>query len=82
MLRDPELAALLDQAVRNMKTLELLVHSTGEDEMSALHELHDRLAALKAAYTLETNALTREVLQREVDRRVHADRRRPELQHT
>jgi hypothetical protein len=40
------------------------------------------LAALKDAYTRETDALTREVLKREVERRVTSDRRRPELQPT
>ena len=82
MLRDPDLAALLHQAVRNMETLELLAYSAGESDFGALHELRDRLAALKEAYTRETNALTRQVLQREVERRVTVDRRRPELQHT
>ena len=89
MLRDPDLAALFDQAVRNVETLVLLAYSAGEDELDPLHELRDRLAALKAAYTSETNALTREVLRREVerrgtgvDRRVTVDRRGPELQPT
>ena len=82
MLRDPELAALLDQAARNMETLELLAHSAQEDDVSSLWELRERLAALKEAYTRETDALTREVLKREVERRVAPDRRRPELQHT
>ena len=81
MLRDPELASLLDQAARNLKTLELLVHSSQEDD-AALWKLRNRLAALKASYTSETDALTREVLKREVERRVNVDRRRPELQHT
>jgi hypothetical protein len=82
MLRDHELAALLDQAVRNLDTLELLVYSAGEEDLGTLHDLRERLAALKEAYTRETNALTREVIKREVERRVGADRRRPELQHT
>jgi uncharacterized small protein (DUF1192 family) len=82
MLRDPELAALLDQAARNMQTLELLAHSSHEDDVSSVCELRERLAALKAAYTRETDALTRAVLKREVERRVTVDRRQNELQHT
>ena len=82
MLRDPELASLLDQAARNLETLELLAHSSQEDDVSSLWELRERLAALKASYTRETDALTREVLKREVERRVMVDRRRPQLQHT
>ena len=82
MLRDPELAALLDQAARNLDTLELLAYSAGEENLGALQDLRDRLTVLKDAYTRETNALTREVITREVERRVRADRRRPELQHT
>ena len=79
MLRDPELVALLDQAARNIETLELLVYSAGENDLRRLHALRERLAALKAAYTSETNLLTRQVLRREVERRVTSDRR---LQHT
>ena len=80
MLRDPELAMLLDQAARNLETLELLAHSAEEADVSSLWELRERLSALKEAYTRETNALTREVLKREVERRVNVDRRRPVLQ--
>jgi hypothetical protein len=85
MLRDPELAALLDQARRNMDTLQLLARHAQEqeDDLTDLQELRDRIAALKAAYTHETDALTRQVLRREVERRVTRDRRRPyELQRT
>lgn len=82
MLRDPDLAALFHQAVRNIETLELLAYSAGEQDLGPLDEVRDRIVALKAAYTQETNALTREVLRREVDRRVNVDRRRPALQHT
>ena len=80
MLRDPELAMLLDQAARNLETLELLAHSAEEGDVSSLWALRERLSALKEAYTRETNALTREVLKREVERRVNVDRRRPVLQ--
>ena len=82
MLRDPELAALLNQAVRNIETLELLVCGAHDDDLGALHDVRDRLAALKAAYTREPDALTCEVLKRAVERRVSSDRRRPELQAT
>lgn len=82
MLRDLELAALLDQAARNLETLELLACSAAEDDLSALSDLRDRLAQLKAAYTRETDAITRAVLERAVERRVRSDRRRHELQHT
>ena len=81
MLRDYELATLLDQAFRNLDTLELLAHSAGEEDLGTLQGLRERLSALKEAYTRETNALTREVIKREVERRVRTDRRRPELQH-
>ena len=80
MLRDPELSALLDQAGRNLDTLELLACSAGEEDLGALHDLRDRVAALKEEYRRETNALTREVLKREVERRVTPNRRRIELQ--
>lgn len=75
MLSDPELSALLDQAARNLDTLELLARGSGEDDLSDVDRLRARLQLLKAAYTRETNALTRQVLQREVDRRVTSDRR-------
>lgn len=80
MLRDPELSALLDQAVRNLDTLELLAYSAGEGDLGALQDLRERVAALKEEYRRETNALTREVLKREVERRVTPNRRRIELQ--
>ena len=79
MLRDPDLAALLDQAERNLETLQLLAYSAGETEAAPLEALRERLAALKAAYTRETNALTRAVLTREVERRVMVERRRPRV---
>lgn len=83
MWRDQELSALLDQARRNLDTLELLAQRAQErpEDLADLDRLRDRIAALKAAYTLETDALTRQVLKREVERRVTRDRRRPyELQ--
>jgi hypothetical protein len=75
MLRDPELSAILDQAARNLNSLELLVRTSGEDDLSAITRLRQRLEALQIAYRNETNVLTRQVLEREVDRRVTNDRR-------
>jgi hypothetical protein len=74
MLRDPELSAILDQAARNLNSLELLVRTSGDDD-SAITQLRQRLEALQIAYRNETNALTRQVLDRAIDRRRTADRR-------
>lgn len=82
MLRDPELAALLEQAERNLETLQLLVYSAGAADAAPLETLRERLAAVKAAYTRETEALTRAVLKREIERRVTSERRRAQLQQT
>ena len=76
MLRDPELSAILDQAARNLNSLELLVRTSGEDDLSATRPLRQRLEALQIAYRDETNALTRQVIERAIDRRVTIDRRR------
>ena len=76
MLADPELSELLDQAARNLDTLEQLARSAGGDNLSVIALLRERLASLKLAYTNETDALTRQVLQRAVERRVMTDRRR------
>jgi hypothetical protein len=76
MLRDPELSAILDQAARNLNSLELLVRKSGEDDLSAISPLRHRLEALQIAYRNETNALTRQVIARAIDRRVTSDRRR------
>jgi len=82
MLSDPELSVLLDQAERNLETLQLLAYSAGEADGASLEALRERLTALKAAYTRETDALTCAVLNREIERRVRTDRRRPQLQQT
>lgn len=82
MLSDPELTALLDQAARNLDTLELLARSAGENDLSAIDRLRARLDALKLAYTRETHALTRQVLWREVERRVTGERRNRAEMHT
>jgi hypothetical protein len=76
MPRDPELSAILDQAARNLNNLELLVRTSSEDDLSAISPLRQRLEALQIAYRNETNVLTRQVLERAIDRRVTTDRRR------
>ena len=76
MLRDPELSAILDQAARNLNNLELLLRTSGEDDLSPISPLRQRLEALQSDYRNETNALTRQVLERAIDRRVSTDRRR------
>ena len=75
MLRDPELLALIEQASRNLDTLEVLVRGARENDEGALKALRQRLHNLKLAYARETNALTREVLARAVERR-SGERRR------
>jgi predicted ATPase len=73
MIKDQDLAALIEQAARNLKTLQLLIstHST-----AAIDELQQRVQALRDAYTRETDALTRQVLRRAIDRRRGIDRRK------
>lgn len=75
MLRDPELSAILDQAARNLNSLELLLRKSGEDDLSAVSPLRHQLETLQIAYRNETNALTRQVIARAIDRRVTSDRR-------
>ena len=75
MPRDPELSAILDQAARNLNNLELLLRTAGDD-LSPISPLRQRLEALQIAYRNETNVLTRQVLERAIDRRVSTDRRR------
>jgi hypothetical protein len=76
MLSDPELSELLDQAARNLDTLEQLARGADTDDLAAVARFRERLASLKRAYARETDALTRQVLQRAVERRVTQDRRR------
>ena len=76
MLSDPELSALLEQAARNLETLELLARSASDEDATATSMLRQRLQDLKLAYTSETDALTRQVLKRAVERRVSGERRR------
>ena len=79
MLSDPELSALFDQAARNLYALEVLVRASGEKDDGAIMGLRRRLLALRKAYTVETNELTRQVLARAVERRLRPDRRRREV---
>jgi hypothetical protein len=76
MLSDLEISALLEQAARNLDTLELLAREASEQDPSAIEVLRQRLHDLKRAYTKETDALTRQVLQRAVERRLVGERRR------
>ena len=76
MLSDPELSALLDQAERNLDTLELLTRSAGDSDPIVVAELRERIQVLKLAYTRETDALTGQVLRRAVERRTGSERRR------
>jgi hypothetical protein len=83
MLSDPELSALLEQAARNLDTLELLMRAAGEEDIEAVMQLRERLQELKVAYRAEADALTRVVLERAVERRARPDRRRqPQMQAT
>ncbi len=75
-----DVAALIEQAGRNLDTLEQLLR-TGADDASELEVLRQRLTDLKNAYTRETNALTQHVLNRALERRRGEDRRRREPLH-
>lgn len=75
MPRDPELSAILDQAARNLNSLEVLVRASGEENLTGIPPLRERLEALQVAYRNETNVLTRRVIERAIDRRVTTDRR-------
>jgi hypothetical protein len=72
---DAELSALLEQAWRNLESLELLVRTRRDEGAGAIEALRQRLQDLKSAYTTETDALTRQVLKRAVERRVSGERR-------
>jgi hypothetical protein len=74
MQTDPELTALIEQAARNLDALRLLVRQVPghRDQMTLLRQ---RLATLRAAYTEETDVLTRQVLKRAIDRRRGPERR-------
>jgi hypothetical protein len=72
---DLELELLIEQAERNLRTLELLVGRDGRP--GTLDDLQERVQQLKSAYLQETNALTRQALKRAVERRAGGDRRQP-----
>lgn len=76
MLSDPALSALLEQARRNLDALQLLVRTGGAGESVPIEVMRQRLEELKLAYEKETEALTRQVLKRAVERRRTPDRRR------
>ena len=63
MLTNREVSALLEQAARNLETLELLARSASEEDPIAITPLRQRLHELKVAYTSETDALTHKVLE-------------------
>jgi hypothetical protein len=79
MQRDPELSAILDQAARNLNSLELLVRTSSEDDLGAIGPLRQRLEALQIDYRNETNALTCQVIERAIDRRTTDPRRRAKM---
>jgi hypothetical protein len=68
MLSTREISALLEQAARNLDTLELLARSASEEDPIAIKLLRQRLHDLKIAYTSETDALTYQVLKRAIER--------------
>ena len=68
-MSNPELAALVEQAARNLDTLELLARSAGDEPPAVLAELRRRLGDLQLAYIRETDALTRVAIERAVERR-------------
>jgi hypothetical protein len=70
-----QLAALIDQAGRNLDTLELLARSVGGVDGESLEVLRARLEELRQAYLRETDALTQSVLLAAVERRMSSDRR-------
>lgn len=74
MSRDPELAGLIEQAARNLATLELL---GGLEFKKTIEELQLRIQQLKDAYTRETDHLTQQILRRAIERRRGGDRRKP-----
>ena len=68
---DTELGALIEQAGRNLKKLELLSQTwdlPGGDQ-TRVASYRKRLQDLQDAYRLETDALTHIVLQQSVERR-------------
>jgi hypothetical protein len=74
---DAEIRALIEQAGRNLETLERLAQQLSLGiEQAAVSSFKARLLELHTAYQRETNALTLAVLQQAVERRSTPDRRR------
>lgn len=67
-MSDPEIAALIEQAARNLRTLELLALRVNDEGPRAIPVLRQRIHELKLAYIRETDALTRRML-RSADKR-------------
>jgi hypothetical protein len=61
-MSDPEIAALIEQAARNLHTLELLALRESDEGPMPVPVLRQRLHDLKLAYIRETDALTRRML--------------------
>lgn len=61
-MSNPEIAALIEQASRNLYTLELLALRESADGPMPVPVLRQRLHDLKLAYIRETDALTRRML--------------------
>jgi hypothetical protein len=72
---NPELSALVDQAARNLETLELLARTSSDQDHLKVLELQERLRELHLAYIHETDVLTQHVLMRAMERRSVPDRR-------
>jgi hypothetical protein len=72
---EDQLAALIEQARRNLDTLELLARNVGGVESESVEALRTRLEDLRQAYLRETDALTQSVLLAAVERRMSIDRR-------
>jgi hypothetical protein len=75
MVSAAELAALIEQAARNLESLELLARSLGEGDPNRVKELRERLRELQLACRRETDALTQHVLKDAVERRAFYERR-------
>lgn len=77
MHQEHEVAALIEQAARNIEALEHFIDASGSGA-ERLAALRERLERLKVAYTTETHAVTRYALSHAIDRRRRGDRRRHE----
>lgn len=73
--QEQELQALVVQAARNLRTLEDLIRSV-EGSSVELGELQRRVRRLQQAYVRETDALTRQVIRRAIERRTGDERRK------